>query len=326
MVALIARAAAAQLPEARASNHATPLTLYTSIDQPIAKKIVDAFEQSSSIRVRIVTDTEASKSVGLAERLRAERDRPRADVWWGNEIFHTIALADEGLLSPMDSPALDAIDPHYIDAQKRFAGVGLRVRVLAVAKGTSIDSIEQLAEPRFKDQIVLARPSAGTTGGHVAALRVLWGPEKFDSFFRALRANNAAMVGGNSVSAQQVAQKNFLVGLTDNDDVSSVNAAESLVEQVIPDQGDHQIGTLAIPTTVALVSKPDRSPESIKLVEFLLSEQAERILLEENFILASTRRNADAKLKVRAMDVDYAKVAAELKPAVSRAIELLEGR
>ena len=56
-------------------------------------------------------------------------------------------------------------------------------------------SIEQLAEPRFKGKIGMARPTAGTTGGFVAALYVAWGDEKADQFFRALRAERREASG-----------------------------------------------------------------------------------------------------------------------------------
>src|SRR5690349_7147585 len=88
------------------------ITLYTSVDEPTASPIVREFEKQTGIRVRLVTDTEASKSVGLAERLRAEKDHPQADVWWSNEIFLTINLADQGLLESCDTEKTRAADEH----------------------------------------------------------------------------------------------------------------------------------------------------------------------------------------------------------------------
>ena len=40
------------------------LVLYTSIDEPIARPIIEEFEKQTGIDVTIVTDTEASKSIG----------------------------------------------------------------------------------------------------------------------------------------------------------------------------------------------------------------------------------------------------------------------
>ena len=86
-------------------SNTAELVLYSSIDEPVASPIIRDFEKQTGIHVRLVTDTEASKSVGLAERLRAEKDHPQADVWWSNELFLTIALADEGLLGVSDTSA-----------------------------------------------------------------------------------------------------------------------------------------------------------------------------------------------------------------------------
>src|SRR4051812_37517278 len=72
------------------------VVIYTSVDQPYCAPILMEFERRSGIHVVLKTDAEATKSVGLAERLRAEKDHPQADVWWSNEIFLTINLADEG--------------------------------------------------------------------------------------------------------------------------------------------------------------------------------------------------------------------------------------
>src|SRR4051794_34987883 len=81
------------------------LTLYTSVDEPVARPIVREFQKNTGIEVRLVTDAEATKSIGLAERVRAEKSNPQADVFWGNEPFHTINLAGEGLLQPCDTPS-----------------------------------------------------------------------------------------------------------------------------------------------------------------------------------------------------------------------------
>src|SRR5215213_4933855 len=89
------------------------VTLYTSVDQPFAAPIIKDFEQKTGIRVTLVTDAEATKSVGLAERVRAERNNPQCDVFWSNEPFYTIALANESLLEPYASPAAAEVPKQF---------------------------------------------------------------------------------------------------------------------------------------------------------------------------------------------------------------------
>ena len=76
------------------------------MDQEVAEPIIAEFEKQSGIRVLAKYDTEASKTVGLAQRLRAEAAAPAADVFWSGEVFHTIRLAREGLLAPYRSTGI----------------------------------------------------------------------------------------------------------------------------------------------------------------------------------------------------------------------------
>ncbi|MFT3788782.1 MAG: extracellular solute-binding protein [Tepidisphaeraceae bacterium] len=309
-------------------TRADTVTLYTSIDEPVARKVIDAFQQKTGHTVRLVTDTEASRSVGIAEKLAAEKDRPRAEVWWGNEIFYTVGLAEAGAFDPLDAKDVDAIDLQYVDPQRRFAGVGLRVRTLGVKPGTTnVTKLSDLLKPELKGQVVMARPTSGTTGGHVAALYTLLGDERADAFFKGLHDNGVTLVGGNSVAAQQVAAGNYVACITDNDDIVSTNTSGvGNIDPVLPDQADNEQGTLTIPTTVALVHRVDHSDASKQLVTFLLSADTERVLFDEHFIAASTRKDAAASLKVKAMKVDYVVVGKALPRSIQRATALMEGR
>ena len=71
--------------------------MYCSVDQEIAEPIIAEFEKQSGIKVLARFDTEASKTTGLVQKIKAEAASPVADVFWSSEIFHTIRLADAGL-------------------------------------------------------------------------------------------------------------------------------------------------------------------------------------------------------------------------------------
>ncbi len=43
-------------------------------------------------------DVESTKTVGLVEAIIAERERPRCDLFWNNEILNTVRLEKLGLL------------------------------------------------------------------------------------------------------------------------------------------------------------------------------------------------------------------------------------
>ena len=319
---LLATLLAAGCERSDAPNEPVTLVVYTSVDEPYARPILQEFEKQSGIRVQIQTDTEATKSAGLAARLEAERDKPRADVWWGNEVFHTIRLADAGVLAAYESPSANDVPAKFKDAAHRWAGCGLRARVIARSPGApEIKSLHDLCEPRHKGSVAIARPTAGTTGGHVAALYVLWGPNHFRDFFRLLKANDVKLLGGNGPVAEAVARSDVTFGLTDNDDVAAVRRNGANLKQDLPDQDT--AGTLAIPTTVALVAGASNPGDAKKLIDYLLSADVERKLIAAQFAGWSVRA---AATDIRTMNVDYAAAAKALPEAVETAMTILEGR
>ena len=81
------------------SSSGDSVTVYTSQDQVYAEPILQRFEQETGVRVRVVYDSEAVKTVGLINRLIAEKNHPRCDLFWNNEAFRTHQLAARNVLT-----------------------------------------------------------------------------------------------------------------------------------------------------------------------------------------------------------------------------------
>jgi len=305
----------------RRNTPTATVVLYSSIDQPYLAPLAQEFEQRTGIHVVLQTDTEATKSVGLAERLRAEKDHPQADVWWSNEPFHTIALAREGVLAKYDSPSAASIPAPYKDAGQTWAGCGLRARVLAVHNDDDAStSLQDLLKARYRGKVAIARPTAGTTAGHIAALSVLWGDERASEFLRKLKENDVKLLGGNGPVAEAVGRGTVLIGLTDNDDVESARREGGSVSAIMPDQRGE--GTLMIPTTVGLIAGAPHPDAAKKLIDYLLSSEVEAKLMRANFAGWSVREQGGPT----AMKVDYGRVAEMMPQVVRTATNILEGR
>lgn len=60
------------------------VVVYTSLDKVFSQPILEAFEKQTGIKVLAVYDSEATKTTGLVNRLIAEKDNARADVFWVN--------------------------------------------------------------------------------------------------------------------------------------------------------------------------------------------------------------------------------------------------
>ncbi|HYO07372.1 MAG TPA: extracellular solute-binding protein [Tepidisphaeraceae bacterium] len=312
-----------------ATQPAGDVVLYSSIDEPYLRPLIARFERQAGLKVVLVTDTEATKSAGLVQRLDAERERPKADVYWGNEVFHTLNLVEQGLFAPYRPKPADDVPARWRGPGDLWTAIGLRARVIGVSTRPEhkdavarIKSVEDLAGPALKGKVAVAHPAFGTTSGHFAALAVLWGPERYGKFLRGLRANEVKLLGGNSVVVDQVAGGNFVAGTTDNDDVNNARADNRPIDAVLPDQSPDGVGTLLIPSTIALIDNAPHPDNGRKLIDFLCDPAVEKELIAGRFFAYSARESG----KVKAMDVDYAKVAKELRPAVETALNILQDR
>ena len=257
--------------------------IYTALDQIFSKNILDKFEKETGIKVRAVYDTEATKTVGLVNRIVAEANNPQCDVFWNNEICRTVMLKRKGILKRYKSPSAEDIPSNMKDSEGYWTGFAARTRILIYNKNMLKEddlpsSILDLTNPEWRGRVSFAYPLFGTTSTHAAALFVYMGDENAKAYFRALQENNVVIVDGNASSKDAVARGEVPLGFTDTDDANIAIEQGKPVGIIFPDQGENQMGTLIIPNTAALIKKCPHPEEGKKLIDFLLSRETERML------------------------------------------------
>ena len=135
--------------------------------------------RQTGIGVRAVYDNEAVKTVGLANRLIAERTHPRCDVFWGNEEMRTRQLSAQDAFRETNG----------------WAAFGYRSRRIVIntnrlSLASAPRSLLDLTNETWRGKVALAYPQFGTTATHFHALRQHWGDERWQAWCRALAANN----------------------------------------------------------------------------------------------------------------------------------------
>ncbi|MBN1420918.1 MAG: extracellular solute-binding protein [Planctomycetes bacterium] len=298
--------------------------VYTSLDQRFSEELLGAFERESRIRALGVYDTEAAKTVGLAARIAAERDRPRADVFWSSEIVHTIILARQGLLDAYRSPSAETIPDRFRDPRGVWTGFAARLRIIIanadlVAEDEMPRSVLDLADPRWKGRAAIANPLFGTTASHTAALFATLGTERTERFFLDLKANGVAILPGNATVKDRVIAGDFAVGLTDTDDAELAIRRAARIRIAIPDQ--EGFGALLIPNTIALVRDAPHPREARALIDWILRPETEALLAASASAQIPVRDDVPRPARVprlsdlRLMDVDWEGAADELEAA-----------
>ncbi len=271
------------------------VVIYTSVDQNFSEPVLRAFEAETGIKVQPVFDVEAAKTTGLVNRLVAEKDNPQADVWWNGEFAQTIDLAKQDVLAAYASPNAADIPAEYKDPDGRWSGLGGRARVILVNtdlvdEAATPDSIQDFLDPAVDAaQTGIAYPVFGTTATQAAALYKLWGDEDARAYFQQLADRGVRVLDGNGAVRDLVVDGQLAFGLTDTDDACGAVEKGAPVKIVFPDQGDDGIGTLVIPNTVGLVAGGPNPEAGKKLVDYLLSQEAEAGMVESGWIQVALR-------------------------------------
>lgn len=303
------------------------VVVYCAQDCEFAEGLFNNFENDSKLAIAPKFDTEANKSVSLAAELEREAGRPRCDVHWNNEIIGTIRLARQGIYEPYESPNAEAFPDWTRPANKTWQAFAARARILIVNKKLLPNedewpnSLLDLADPKWKGKIAMAKPQFGTSATQAACLLEVLGPDTAKKFYRGLKVNGVTLVAGNKQVAEGVGRGDFAVGLTDTDDaLIEVNEGKPAAI-VFPDRNGNpahpRMGTLYIPNTVALIKGSPNPEGARKLIDYLLRPETESRLAEGGGFQIPLNSNVKAKLppalltpsQVKPMAVDFEKAA-----------------
>jgi iron(III) transport system substrate-binding protein len=242
--------------------------LYCAQDQTYAEPIVRQFEEETGVRVKSVYDSEAVKTVGLANRLLAERKHPQCDVFWGNEEMRTRQLATQNVFRETNG---------WASFGYRTRRIVINTNLVAAGSLPAAASLLDLTNAVWRGKVALAFPQFGTTATHFHALRQHWGEAGWLAWCRALVANDAKVVDGNSVVVKLVGRGEAWIGLTDSDDIFA-GQREGLPVAALPLTDE----TLFIPNTVGVIRNAPHEIAAQKLFDHLQQREVAESLVAAN--------------------------------------------
>jgi len=298
VIPFVALCTAILLPSIRVFTRHPQVIAYCAQDQIYAESIFHDFEKQTGIKVRAVYDSEAVKTVGLANRLLAERSHPQCDVFWGNEEMRTRQMAAQNVFRET----------------KGWASFGYRSRRVVintnlVLLASSPHSLLDLTNGHWRGKFAMAYPQFGTTGTHFHALRQHWGAENWEQWCRALAANKPLVVDGNSVVVKLVGKGEASIGLTDSDDIAE-GQNNGLPIMPLPINEE----TLLIPNTVAIIRNSPHPEPAQKLFDFL-----QRPEIADRLIAAKALEGASvASVSTQTLKPDWNILLTDLEPVTAK--------
>jgi iron(III) transport system substrate-binding protein len=268
------------------------VVLYCGVDQDQSQAIAKAFEAESGVSVAYYGETEAMRSIGLPQKLLFEKERPRADVYWSNEIMHMVKLVRAGVMDPLPAGLAEEFPAEWRDPKKTYIPFGGRARVFLVNTELLPDeadwpkTLSDLLDPKYAERRLatcMAEPLTGTTYTHAVAM-LMRDTEAAKAFFEAVaqarEKGSMKVVGSNGrvMRAVKDSANKVAFGLTDTDDAWIAVQEGKPVTIVYPDQAEGEPGTVLIPNTAALVRGRPHPKNAEKLLRWLVSSENEERL------------------------------------------------
>ncbi|MFZ9416012.1 MAG: ABC transporter substrate-binding protein, partial [Alphaproteobacteria bacterium] len=196
-IALSALLSATALAAAGDASAQGRLNLYCSVQEDWCQLMQTEFEKATGVRVAM---TRKSSGETYAQ-IKAEKDNPRGDIWWGGTGDPHLQAAEENLTAAYESPRMKEMQDWSVQQWKtgKQRTVGIYAGALGFGFNTELLAKKNLPEPKcwadlvkpeYKGEVQVANPhSSGTSYTMVASLVQILGENGAFDYLRKLNTN-----------------------------------------------------------------------------------------------------------------------------------------
>lgn len=314
---LSACAPAASDTAAEQTDSERTLVVYSGRDEELIGPLIQQFEESSGIQVKV----RYAGSIEMAAQLLEEGDRTPAQVFLSQEAGALGELAGAGLLTTLPDDVTGAVDPQYTSADGSWVGLTGRARVVIYdSQELTADQVptdvRELTDPAWKGQVGFA-PTNASFQSFLTAMRVIDGEAAAEEWLRGLIANEAQIFTGNGPLIEAVNTGALDVGLTNHyywvPLAAEAGGADKMRAQLrFGEPGT--VNALVNVTGAGILTGAEDSPEAQEFVRFLVSEKAQTYFVEETgeYSLtpgASSPADVPTLADLQGPSIDYAQLA-----------------
>jgi iron(III) transport system substrate-binding protein len=231
------------------------LNLYCSPQEEWCQLMVTEFQKSTGIRVAM---TRKSSGETYAQ-IKAEKDNPKGDVWWGGTGDPHLQAAEENLTQAYESPRMKEMQDWAVaqwrTAKQRTVGVyagalgfGFNTELLAKKNLPEPKCWADLMKPEFKGEVQVANPhSSGTSYTLVATVVQLMGENAGFDYLKKLNVNINQYTKSGAAPIVAAGRGETLIGIVFMHDAITQNVRGFPIKTVAPCEGTgYEIGSMSI--------------------------------------------------------------------------------
>jgi iron(III) transport system substrate-binding protein len=269
---------------------ASELNLYTTREAGLIQPLLDKFTEKTGVKVNTVFMKD-----GLAERVAAEGVNSPADLLMTVDVGNLIDLAEQGVTQPTMSDGLNASIPAQLrDPDGHWYALSLRARALYAAKDrTEITTFtyEQLADPAWKGKVCIRSGQHPYNTALIAAMIAKHGEATAERWLIGVKDNLARKAGGGDRDvARDISGDTCDLGVANSYYVGLMRSGKGGTEQeewiaairpILPTFANG--GTHVNISGAAIAKHAPNKANAVKLLEYLVSDEAQIIYAEANY-------------------------------------------
>jgi iron(III) transport system substrate-binding protein len=311
------------------ANAAGSLVIYCGMQEEWCRAATTAFQQKTGISVSMTRQSAGE----IYARLKAEKDNPRGDIWYGGTGDPHLQAANEALTDAYKSPQLDKLQDWAKTQWERSANrtVGIYLGVLGYGYNPAEIASRKIQPPacwkdllnsELKGEIQVADPnSSGTAYTMLATLVQLMGEEPAFDYLKKLHANIDHYTTSGAAPSQAASRGEVTIGIAFQHDLIDAAKKTGKLTVVSPCEGTgYEIGSMSI-------VKGARNPEEAKqFYDWALTPEAQAIAAKNgSYQMPSNKESVVppeapdvSKVKLIAYDFDKYGSSAERNRILSR--------
>lgn len=279
------------------SNSARKLLIYTPHGQAQLKDFVARYkQQNKDVEVQFLD----MGSREILERVRAERNRPQADLWWGAAHTTFQTAAEENLLAPYRPTWADQVSENSRDPQDRWYGTYETPEVIvfnsdAVKPEDAPKDWDDVLDPKWRDKVLIRNPNPSDSMRAIFGAMV-WrfykdtgSAEKGYDWLRRLDGNVHEYTADGTLLMQKLARREGLVSLWNLPDVWVYKQKGFPLAYTIPASG-----TPVITDGIAIVRGAPNEDEARRFYEFVTTLES-LTLAAQTYYRIPVRTDIDRK-------------------------------
>lgn len=265
------------------------VNIYSYREPGLIDPLLKAFTEKTGIKTNVVF-----ASAGLNERLAAEGQNSPADLLFTVDAGRLSEAKDAGLTQPVDSAALKAAIPGpYRDPADHWFGLTMRARVVYASKDRvkqEAITYEELADPKWKGKICIRSGQHVYNTSLIATIIAHKGEAAAEAWLRGLKANLAQKpAGGDREQARDIfsgkcdlaiGNTYYMALMARNEKNPEQKQWGAAIKPLFPNAGDR--GSHVNISGMALAKNSPNKANALKLMEFLASEEAQKIYASAN--------------------------------------------